>query len=71
MIRGELPGTPPVFDDSPDWERELYGNLPEMPPAPAAPVHRMLDEGDIVDFAGGSRVLADSLDTYRGLTPSP
>ncbi|GAA2444387.1 MBL fold metallo-hydrolase [Streptomyces macrosporus] len=58
VIRGEVPGPPPNFADAPDWERALYENLPDLPPAPPCRVDRELEDGDVLDVGGGARVLA-------------
>jgi glyoxylase-like metal-dependent hydrolase (beta-lactamase superfamily II) len=58
IIRGEIAPPPPVFTDAPDWERELYENKPVLPPAPPARVDRELEDGDVLDFAGGAQVVA-------------
>ncbi|RCV48211.1 MBL fold metallo-hydrolase [Marinitenerispora sediminis] len=57
VVRGERPGAPPDFSDAPAWERELFENLPSLPPAPPCPVHRALVDGDVLDFAGGAVVV--------------
>ncbi|MFS1300809.1 MBL fold metallo-hydrolase [Streptosporangium longisporum] len=60
VVRGEVPGPPPVFTDAPDWERDLYENMVKPPPAPPCRVDRELEDGDVIDFGGGARVvLAD------------
>ncbi|MFC4031608.1 MBL fold metallo-hydrolase [Streptomyces polygonati] len=57
LIRGESPAAEPVFDQSPDWERALYENMPPLPPAPPARVDRELADGDVLDFGGGAQVI--------------
>ncbi|MFB7664231.1 MBL fold metallo-hydrolase [Kitasatospora sp. NPDC056138] len=58
VIRGERPPLPPVFDDAPAWEEELWAAKPVLPPAPPARVDVKLADGDVVDFGGGARVVA-------------
>ncbi|GAA2415057.1 MBL fold metallo-hydrolase [Streptomyces glaucosporus] len=58
VVRGEVPGPPPDFTDAPDWERALYEGLPDLPPAPPCRVDRELEDGDVLDFGGGARVVA-------------
>jgi glyoxylase-like metal-dependent hydrolase (beta-lactamase superfamily II) len=58
VIRGEMPPPRPVFADAPEWERDLYENKPALLPAPPVPVDRELEDGDVIDFAGGARVVA-------------
>ncbi|MGE7432828.1 MBL fold metallo-hydrolase [Kitasatospora sp. NPDC001175] len=58
VIRGERPVLPPVFDDAPTWERELWMAKPELPAAPPARVDVELTDGDTVEFGGGARVVA-------------
>jgi glyoxylase-like metal-dependent hydrolase (beta-lactamase superfamily II) len=58
VIRGEQAAAKPVFDDAPDWERELYENMPRPPAAPPAHVDFELDDGDVLDFGGGAHVVA-------------
>ncbi|MEE1942229.1 MBL fold metallo-hydrolase [Streptomyces sp. TRM 70361] len=58
VIRGEAPGPPPDLAGAPDWERELFENLPALPPAPPCRVDRELEDGDVLDFGGGARVVA-------------
>ncbi|WP_299564555.1 MBL fold metallo-hydrolase [uncultured Mycolicibacterium sp.] len=57
VVRAGDPMPPPVFADG---ERELHERLAADLPAaaPAAPVHRELADGDVLDFGGGARVLA-------------
>ncbi|WP_177213856.1 MBL fold metallo-hydrolase [Streptomyces radiopugnans] len=58
FVRGEAPGPPPDFTGAPGWERELYENLPPLPAAPPCRVDRELEDGEVVDFGGGARVVA-------------
>ncbi|WP_030164350.1 MBL fold metallo-hydrolase [Streptomyces sp. NRRL S-813] len=57
VVRGEVPGPPPVFED---WERPLHARaleqLPEgEPPRPKQVTE--LSDGDVLDFGGGARVV--------------
>ena len=57
IIRGEADMPPPAFEA---WEIPIYervsAGLPDA--APPVPVDRELDDGDVLDFGGGARVLA-------------
>ncbi|GII80040.1 MBL fold metallo-hydrolase [Sphaerisporangium rufum] len=57
VIRGEVPAPPPDFTPE---ERELHRSLGAhlLPPAPPVRVDRELDDGDVIDFGGGARVVA-------------
>ncbi|MBB5801689.1 glyoxylase-like metal-dependent hydrolase (beta-lactamase superfamily II) [Saccharothrix ecbatanensis] len=56
VIRGDAPAPPPIV---PPEERELYDRVtPGAPIAPHSPVDREVDEGDVLDFGGGARVLS-------------
>lgn len=56
VIRGDAPAPPPVV---PEEERELFERItPGVPPAPRSPVDHEVDEGDVLDFGGGARVLS-------------
>ncbi|MDG4860587.1 MBL fold metallo-hydrolase [Streptomyces sp. T-3] len=58
IVRGEVPGPAPVFEE---WELPIWaGVAPLLPPAPAEPVvPEVLDveDGDVLDFGGGARVV--------------
>ncbi|MFE0368147.1 MBL fold metallo-hydrolase [Streptomyces tendae] len=57
VVRGEVPGPPPVFED---WERPLHENAVRLLPrggfARPARVTEVVD-GDVLDFGGGARVV--------------
>ncbi|MFI1755278.1 MBL fold metallo-hydrolase [Streptomyces sp. NPDC020571] len=57
VVRGEVPGPPPVLED---WERPLHENavrrLPRGDFARPARVTEVVD-GDVLDFGGGARVV--------------
>lgn len=55
VVRGEREQAAPVLED---WERGLADGLPDLPPAPPVRVDREVDDGDLLDFAGGAAVLA-------------
>ncbi|GAB2676048.1 MBL fold metallo-hydrolase [Nocardia goodfellowii] len=55
IVRGERPQPAPVLRD---WERPIADALPPTPAPRPAPVHRELHDGEMLDFAGGARVLA-------------
>lgn len=57
IIRGELPGPPPVLTGG---ERDLHASIvgAGLPPAPPARVDRELEDGDVLPFGGGAHVLA-------------
>jgi glyoxylase-like metal-dependent hydrolase (beta-lactamase superfamily II) len=57
VIRGEADMPPPVFED---WEIPIYERISATLPhtAPAVPVDRELNDGDVLDFGGGAHVLA-------------
>ncbi len=57
VIRGEDPGHRPALAD---WERELWRTLriDELPPGPPCPVDRELEDGAVLDFGGGAKVVA-------------
>jgi glyoxylase-like metal-dependent hydrolase (beta-lactamase superfamily II) len=57
VVRGEAPPPPPDLGDAPAWERELYEAKPGLPPAPPVRVDRELEDGDVLEFAGGARVV--------------
>ncbi|MED5814366.1 MBL fold metallo-hydrolase [Mycolicibacterium sp. 050232] len=52
-VRGE-PGPVPVLTDS---ERTLRPDIVEPPNGPACRVDRVVGDGDVLDFAGGARVI--------------
>ncbi|MFG1948648.1 MBL fold metallo-hydrolase [Nonomuraea sp. NPDC048826] len=57
VLRGEVPAPPPNFTDE---ERALHRRLGAhlLPPAPPCRVDRELEDGDLIDFGGGARVIA-------------
>src|SRR6478736_5579022 len=57
VIRGEADMPPPVFED---WEIPIYERVSATLPhtAPAVPMDRELNDGDVLDFGGGAHVLA-------------
>jgi glyoxylase-like metal-dependent hydrolase (beta-lactamase superfamily II) len=56
VVRGEVPGAPPVLTDE---ERPIHERVtPLVPPAPPSPVDGELEEGDVLPFGGGARVLS-------------
>jgi glyoxylase-like metal-dependent hydrolase (beta-lactamase superfamily II) len=57
VIRGEVPAPPPDFTDE---ERALHRSLGAhlLPPAPPCRVDRELEDGDLIGFGGGARVIA-------------
>lgn len=55
VIRGEIPMSPPVLLD---WELPIAAGLPALPPTPPARVDHELDDGDVLDFGGGARIVA-------------
>ncbi|MER7504469.1 MBL fold metallo-hydrolase [Nonomuraea pusilla] len=57
VIRGEAPAPPPAFTEE---ERELHRSLGAhlLPPAPPCGVDRELEDGDVVPFGGGARVIS-------------
>ncbi|MFE9257924.1 MBL fold metallo-hydrolase [Streptomyces sp. NPDC006879] len=54
VIRGELPVPEPVLLD---WEVPLYAHGLALPAAPPTPVHREVQDGDDLGFAGGAHVV--------------
>ncbi|MGP3953272.1 MBL fold metallo-hydrolase [Streptomyces sp. 7N604] len=54
VVRGEVPGPPPVLLD---WERPLYEHALTVPLAPPTRVDRELEDGDVLGFGGGARVV--------------
>ncbi|MGW4646583.1 MBL fold metallo-hydrolase [Kitasatospora sp. NPDC004289] len=55
VIRGEVPGPPPVLEE---FETPIWESLPKLPPAPPCRVDREVADGDALDFAGGAVVVA-------------
>lgn len=56
VVRGERRRAEPVLAD---WERPIYDSvMPNVPSPPPVRVDREVDDGDLLDFAGGSAVLA-------------
>ncbi|MFE2066352.1 MBL fold metallo-hydrolase [Streptomyces sp. NPDC059467] len=57
VIRGELPGPPPVFEE---WERPIHAEVAKQLPV-GDPVHpdeiTEVRDGDVLDFGGGARVI--------------
>ncbi|MEU6370439.1 MBL fold metallo-hydrolase [Streptomyces sp. NPDC046931] len=57
VVRGRVPGPPPVFED---WERPLHAAAAALLP-PGDPLRpdrvRDLSDGDVLDFGGGARVV--------------
>ncbi|WP_274567601.1 MBL fold metallo-hydrolase [Streptomyces spiramyceticus] len=54
VIRGDRPVPEPVLLD---WERPLYAHGLTVPPAPPTRVDREAEDGDLLDFGGGARVV--------------
>ncbi|MEV5846391.1 MBL fold metallo-hydrolase [Streptomyces sp. NPDC051985] len=57
VIRGELPGPPPVFEE---WERPIHAEAARRLPAgePVRPDRvTEVDDGEVLDFADGARVV--------------
>ncbi len=56
VIQGEYPGPPPNLTD---FERELHAQVAaDLPPAPPVHVDHRVHDGDLLDFAGGVRVVS-------------
>jgi glyoxylase-like metal-dependent hydrolase (beta-lactamase superfamily II) len=55
VIRGEVPGAPPVLED---FEVPIRASLPPLPPAPPCRVDREVEDGDVLEFGGGAVVVA-------------
>ena len=55
VIRGEKRGAPPVLEA---FERPIRKSLPPIPPAPPCRAVQELENGDVLDFGGGARVIA-------------
>jgi glyoxylase-like metal-dependent hydrolase (beta-lactamase superfamily II) len=54
VVRGERPVPEPVLLD---WEVPLYEHGLTVPPAPPTRVDRELEDGDVLDFGDGARVV--------------
>ncbi|HET6856347.1 MAG TPA: MBL fold metallo-hydrolase [Streptomyces sp.] len=54
VVRGEQPVPEPVLLD---WERPLYAHGLTVPPAPPTRVDREAEDGDVLEFGGGARVV--------------
>ncbi|QIP87796.1 MBL fold metallo-hydrolase [Streptomyces sp. Tu 2975] len=54
VVRGERPVPDPVLLD---WEVPLYEHGLTVPPAPPTRVDRELEDGDVLDFGDGARVV--------------
>jgi glyoxylase-like metal-dependent hydrolase (beta-lactamase superfamily II) len=55
VIRGEKQQAVPELEP---WEREIAAGLPDLPSARPVRVDREVDDGDLLDFAGGATVVA-------------
>jgi glyoxylase-like metal-dependent hydrolase (beta-lactamase superfamily II) len=56
VIQGESPGPSPNLTD---FERELHAQVAaDLPPAPPVHVDHRVHDGDLLDFAGGVRVIS-------------
>ncbi|MEU8921315.1 MBL fold metallo-hydrolase [Kitasatospora sp. NPDC048545] len=54
VVRREQPPVPPVLSP---FEQQLWDGLPPIPPAEPCPVHREVEDGDVLDTGGGAVVL--------------
>jgi len=57
VVRGEVPGPPPVFED---WERPIHAEAARHLPPGDVQYPRLvteLEDGDVLDFGGGARVV--------------
>jgi glyoxylase-like metal-dependent hydrolase (beta-lactamase superfamily II) len=54
VVRGDAPTPEPLLLD---WERPLYEHGLTVPPAPPTRVDRELEDGDLLGFGGGARVV--------------
>jgi glyoxylase-like metal-dependent hydrolase (beta-lactamase superfamily II) len=57
VVRGEVPGPPPVLED---WERPIHAAAAEHPPQGEPPRPKAvteLSDGDVLDFGGGAHVV--------------
>ena len=55
FIQGDEQGPPPNLLD---WERPLYEKVSVQIEAQPVKVDRILDDGDVLDFGGGARIIA-------------
>ncbi|MEV3873796.1 MBL fold metallo-hydrolase [Streptomyces sp. NPDC049906] len=55
VIRGEAVGAPFVLED---FEVPIRAAVPALPPAPPCRVDREVDDGEVLDFGGGARVVS-------------
>jgi glyoxylase-like metal-dependent hydrolase (beta-lactamase superfamily II) len=55
VIRGETRGAPAVLEE---FEIPIRAAIPPLPPAPPCPVHREVEDGDVLDIGGGAVVVA-------------
>ncbi|WP_316526297.1 MBL fold metallo-hydrolase [Kitasatospora brasiliensis] len=54
VVRREQPPVPPVLSP---FEQQLWEGLPAVPPAEPCPVHREVEDGDVLDIGGGAVVV--------------
>ncbi|MFJ8472923.1 MBL fold metallo-hydrolase [Kitasatospora sp. NPDC094011] len=54
VVRREQPAAPPVLSP---FEQQLWDGLPPVPPAEPCPVHREVEDGDVLDIGGGAVVV--------------
>ncbi|MFJ3215527.1 MBL fold metallo-hydrolase [Kitasatospora sp. NPDC086801] len=54
VVRREQPAAPPVLSP---FEQELWDGLPPIQPAEPCPVHREVEDGDVLDLGGGAVVV--------------
>lgn len=55
VIRGQVPGAPPVLEE---FEVPILAAVPPVPPAPPCRVEREVEAGDVLEFGGGAVVVA-------------
>lgn len=55
LVEGLVPVPQPVLLD---WERPLFAEVSQHLAAPAVAVDQQLEDGDVLDFGGGARVLS-------------